>query len=65
MHSRILTLSAVALMSLALSGCWESTDITMHEPGEYMGAPDPLMQADVSARSEQLKDRFQLVQVDR
>ena len=65
MHSRILTFSAVALLSFNLSGCWESTDITVHQPGEYMGAPDQLLQADVGARSDKLKERFQTVQIDR
>jgi len=65
MYSRILTISVIALLSFNLSGCWESTDITVHEPGEYMGAADQLLQADVGARSDQLKERFQTVQIDR
>ncbi len=65
MHARILSVVGATLISVGLSGCWESTDITMHEPGEYKGATDPLLQADAGARSEQLKERFQTVQIDR
>lgn len=65
MYFRILTAATVAMLAIGLTGCWESTEITIHEPGEYKGAADPLLMADTGARSEQLKERFQTVQVDR
>lgn len=52
-------LLAAPLLALGLSGCYESTGVTMHEPGEYKGAQDPLHDklADESHR-EQLDARF-------
>ena len=56
-------LSCVAL--LGLSGCWESSDITVHEAGKYKGAKDPMLATSGASRAEGLEKRFQLVQVDR
>lgn len=52
--------------AVALSGCYESPNATMYEPGEYKGAKDPLLekQAD-EAHQEALRERFSLVQEDR
>ncbi len=57
--------TGAALALLLLAGCYESTDVTMHDPGEFRGARDPLLDQPVAARSEQLQKRFQLVQVER
>lgn len=38
----LMTASALALAAL-LAGCYESTDVTIYEPGEYKGADDPLL----------------------
>ena len=52
--------------AVVLSGCWESTDVTVHEQGKYKGMNDPLLDAKSTAeREEVLQKRFQLVQVDR
>ncbi len=60
-----LTIAVLACTALA-SGCWESTDVTVHEPGRYKGVNDPLLDAKSTAeREEVLQKRFQLVQVDR
>jgi hypothetical protein len=48
-----------------LSGCWESSDVTIYEQGVYKGKKDPLMDQSAAAREEALKKRFQLVQMDR
>lgn len=56
MHRLLL---AAPLLALGLAGCYESTGVTMHEPGEYKGAQDPLHDklAD-DAHREQLNARF-------
>ena len=41
------------LACVALSGCWESTDVTFHQPGNYYGAPDG-----GSTDTAALNDRF-------
>ena len=54
----------MALLILAgLAGCsMEPRSVTMHEPGVYKGAKDPML----SLQNQQvLIDRFKLVQTDR
>ena len=55
----------LSVVSLGLSGCWESSDVTVHEAGQYKGAKDPLLAQQGAARGEALKKRFQLGQMDR
>ena len=60
---RTCCISAVFIVLVGLAGCsYESREVTLHEPGVYKGAKDPLL-----ARQEQqeLIDRFKLVQTDR
>ena len=64
MKSTLLCALAVAV-SLSLSGCWESSDITVHNAGQYKGSRDPLLSQNTATRDEALKKRFQLVQLDR
>ena len=46
-----------------LTGCSsEPRSVTMHEPGVYKGAKDPLL---AQQRQQDLIDRFKLVQTDR
>lgn len=60
------TLTAAAVvLSAGLAGCWDSTEVTMHNPGEYKGEADPLLAQSAATRTETLTKRFQLVQVDR
>ena len=57
---------AVLAGAVIMSGCYESTNITVHKQGEYKGTNDPLLDAKSTAeREEVLQKRFQLVQVDR
>jgi len=57
---------AVLASAVIMSGCYESTDVTVHEQGEFKGMKDPLLDAKSTAEREQvLAKRFQLVQVDR
>ncbi|MHB9097510.1 MAG: hypothetical protein ACYC5X_06780 [Syntrophales bacterium] len=55
---------ATAFIVLAgLIGCSsEPRSVTMHEPGVYKGAKDPLL---AQQRQQELIDRFKLVQTDR
>ena len=57
--------AAVVVLAAGLVGCWDSTEVTVHNPGEYKGDPDPLLAQSASARSGTLTKRFQLVQIDR
>lgn len=60
------TLAAAAVVLAAgLAGCWDSTEVVVHNPGEYKGPQDPLLAQSASARSETLSKRFQAVQADR
>ncbi|MDT8408477.1 MAG: hypothetical protein RQ741_02640 [Wenzhouxiangellaceae bacterium] len=38
-----MTFACVAALCLGLGGCYESTDVTLYEPGEYKGKSDPLL----------------------
>ena len=57
--------AAAAVLSAGLAGCWDSTEVTVHNPGEYKGQPDPLLAQSASARAETLTKRFESVQTDR
>ena len=60
-----LTIAALA-GAVIVSGCYESADVTVHNPGQFKGMNDPLLDAKSTAeREEVLQKRFQLVQVDR
>ena len=48
---RVLMISSACLL---LAGCWEPSDVTFHEPGEYLGSEDNY-EADTNA----LRERFQ------
>lgn len=61
--TRIIFISCALMTGLA--GCYESTEVTVFEPGVYKGLQDPLLQTDAQARAESLKQRFTLVQTDR
>ena len=57
--------AAVVVLAAGLAGCWDSTEVVVHNPGEYKGPPDPLLAQSASARAGTLTERFQLVQADR
>ncbi|GMQ96068.1 MAG: hypothetical protein BMS9Abin14_567 [Gammaproteobacteria bacterium] len=57
---------AVVASAVVISGCYESIDVTLAEPGVYKGKKDPLLDAKRTAeREEVLQKRFQVGQVDR
>jgi hypothetical protein len=54
---------AAIIVLAGLTGCSsEPRSVTMHEPGVYKGAKDPLL---AQQRQQELIDRFKLVQTDR
>jgi len=49
-----------------LAGCHEPVSVTVYEPGEYKGAPDPLLKMHAKAEHKDiLKERFASGQADR
>ncbi len=58
-------IAATVVLATGLAGCWDSTEVTVHNPGEYKGEQDPLLAQPASSRTETLTKRFQLVQADR
>jgi hypothetical protein len=66
MRYRHLMLTLLLTGTAALSGCYQSTDVSLHEPGEYKGKKDPLLAYEGSAEQQQkLLERFKQVQTDR
>jgi hypothetical protein len=62
----VLTFAVMALFGLLLSGCSDSSDVTMHKPGVYKGMVDPLIEKQRSPQQqERLVARFNQVQTDR
>jgi len=60
---RIVYLLAAFVVLATLSGCSsEPRSVTMHEPGKYKGAKDPLLKL---KNQQELIDRLKLVQTDR
>ena len=56
-------IDGICLVLTGLIGCsYESRKTTMHEPGVYKGAKDPLL---AQQHQQELIDRFKLVQTDR
>ncbi len=63
MYARAIITLAAAVM---LTACYESADVTVHEPGVYKGAKDPLLATQRMPDQQQaLRERFALVQPDR
>ena len=62
--TKMLATLGLAASALLLAGCYESPEVTLHEPQQYLGEKDPLM-GDAAARQEQLRKRFEMVQIDR
>ncbi|MBW8055925.1 MAG: hypothetical protein FVQ76_11530 [Nitrospira sp.] len=63
MYARAIITLAAAVM---LTACYESADVTVHKPGVYKGAKDPLLAKQRMPEQQQaLRERFALVQPDR
>ena len=54
-----------AMATVLLAGCWDSTEVNLHRPGEYKGESDPLLDQSATTRIDSLSERFQTVQRDR
>ena len=65
MKAKATAVVVVVLAVSSLSGCYESSSVTLAKQGVYKGKVDPLLSQQATAREEALKKRFQLVQVDR
>lgn len=65
MHTTAFRVVALLFATLLIGGCYESSDVAIHEPGKYTGKRDPLLQADAQQRADTLAKRFQMVQTDR
>lgn len=66
MLARVGGVLVAAAMFTGLSGCYESPDVTVHKPGVYKGAKDPLVALQRSPEQQQkLRERFDKVQMDR
>ena len=60
---RILFILTAFVVLAGLVGCSsESRNVTMHKPGVYKGAKDPVL---ALKNQQELIDRFKLVQTDR
>ena len=46
--------AAAVVLAAGLAGCWDSTEVTVHNPGEYKGPADPLL---CCAQSASLTER--------
>jgi len=56
---RVRTIGTAILAVVMLGGCYESTDIVIHEPGVYKGGKDPLLAVDGTPQFEaELRERF-------
>lgn len=62
---RRVTITLIGALALALGGCYEPADVTVHTPGVYKGSKDPLLDTDAAKRNQELMARFNQVQRDR
>lgn len=54
------------LFVVLVFGCTDPPSIEIHEPGEYKGQTDPLVQkSEHSEHQEALRERLRMVQTDR
>lgn len=60
-----LNMLLMGLIVVVLTGCYESSNLTVHKPGVYKGAKDPLLGANQEERAGSLSERFKLGQLDR
>ena len=55
----------MGLVFVAVTGCSDIPDVTLHTPGVYKGAADPLLSANTEERVNALNTRFNAGQTDR
>lgn len=63
---RVTTLATTLLAVSMLAGCYETTSVTLHEPGVYKGNKDPLLAVEDRPDHQQLlRERFEAGQAPR
>ncbi len=63
---QIIACGLMVIGSVMLSGCLDEPTVELHEPGEYKGATDPLVQlSGTSEFNSRLQDRLLQIQTDR
>jgi len=66
MFKQLSVLIPVVILSSLLTGCYEGVGFTLHSPGVYKGATDPLVAVSNSSEHQaRLLKRLQTVQMDR
>ncbi|MEJ2344551.1 MAG: hypothetical protein P8076_03390 [Gammaproteobacteria bacterium] len=66
MKRRVALTVLAAITTAGVAGCYQSPDVSMHEPGVYKGGRDPLQALEKKPEQQKkLQERFNLVQVDR
>lgn len=59
-------LLVMVLVVAAMGACYESPGVSLHEPGVYKGAADPLLAKQRSVEQQKiLRERFTQIQTDR
>ena len=63
---RISTALFFIFITVMLVGCYETSDVTVHEAGVYKGPDDPLIALTATKEhQDKLAKRFNMVQTDR
>ena len=47
--------AAAVVLAAGLAGCWDSTEVTVHNPGQYKGEMAPLLAKPAPARRRALR----------
>lgn len=62
----LMVFGTATALGLSLAACSDSNGVTLHKPGVYKGAVDPLIEKQGSAeQQEKLISRFNQIQTDR
>lgn len=65
MHKTMIFL-AFLIGTMMQAGCGNPADVTVYEPGEYKGKPDPLLaKLEQPELQQELRDRVRQIQTDR
>ena len=63
---RKVTVALLMMATIAIGGCYEDPDITLHDPGVYRGTTDPLLAKQANPEQQaKLAERFRQGQSDR
>ena len=56
---------AMVVFAVTVAGCYQDSEVIVHEPGVYKGCSDPLLTQSAQDRASTLSDRFAQVQINR